>query len=104
MLNGVILPGEQRFNEERWAEDILNKCDDDDHQWGYTIHIVKELRTCDLAVFTDRVLYNLMQMGVMDWDGENVQMNQSTQAMRFTTVIASRIIWIANTDHTNVST
>ena len=72
MLNGVILPGEQRFNEEHWAEDILNKCHDDDHLWGYTIYIVEELRTCNLAVFTDGVLYNLMRMGVTDWDGENV--------------------------------
>ena len=59
MLNGVILPGEQCFNEEHWVNDILNECHFDDLLWGYTIHVVEELRTCDLAVFTDGVLYNL---------------------------------------------
>ena len=54
-------------------------------------------------VFTDGVLYNLMGMGVIDWTKHNVRMNQSTQAMRLATVLASRIIWIANVDQTNVS-
>ena len=43
MLNGVILPGEQRFNEERWAEGILNKHHFNDRLWGYMIHIMEEL-------------------------------------------------------------
>ena len=44
-----------------------------------------------------------MRMGVMDWTEHNVRMNQSTQAMRLATALASRIIWIANTDRANVS-
>ena len=96
MLHGAILPGEQRFDEEHWANDILNECYFDDHPWGYTIHIMEELRTHDPTVFTDGVLYNLMQMGVMDWTKHNVRMNQSTQAMRLATALASQIIWIAN--------
>ena len=71
MLNGAILPGEQRFSEERWINDILNECHCDDCLWGYTIHIVEELRVRNPVVFTDGVLYNLMRMGVMDWTGEN---------------------------------
>ena len=71
MLHGAILPGEQRFDEECWVNDILNKCHFDDRLWGYTIHIVKELRTHDPVVFTDGVLYNLIRMGVMDWTREN---------------------------------
>ena len=43
MLHRAILPGEQRFDEERLANDILNKCYFDDHLWGYTIRIVEEL-------------------------------------------------------------
>ena len=43
MLNGAILPGEQRFDEEHWANDILNKCYFDNRLWGYTIHIIEEL-------------------------------------------------------------
>ena len=78
MLHGVILPGEQWFDEECWANDILNECYFDDCLWGYTIRIVEELQTHDPAIFTDGVLYNLMRMGVMDWTGENVRMNRST--------------------------
>ena len=103
MLNGAILPGEQCFNKERWINDILNECHFDDHLWGYTIRVVEELRTHDPVVFTDGVLYNLMQMGVMDWTGENARGNQSTQAMRLATVLASHLIWITNANHANVS-
>ena len=60
MLSGVILPGEQCFNEERWVNDILNKCHFNDCLWGYIIRVVEELHTHDPAVFTDGVLYNLM--------------------------------------------
>ena len=103
MLNGAILLGEQHFSEECWINDILNKCHFDDCLWGYTIRVVKELRTHDPAVFTDGVLYNLMRMGVMDWTGENARGNQSTQAMRLATALASRLIRITNANRANVS-
>ena len=103
MLNGAILPREQRFSEERWINDILNECHFDDRLWGYIIHVVEELRTHDPVVFTDGVLYNLMRMGVMDWTGENARGNQSTQAMRLATALASRLIRITNADHANMS-
>ena len=103
MLSGAILPGEQRFSEECWVNDILNECHFNDHLWGYTIHIVEELRTRDPAVFTDGVLYNLMRMGVMDWTGENAQGNQSTQAMRLATALVSCLIRITNANCANVS-
>ena len=98
MLHRAILPREQRFNEERWADGILNECYFDDRLWGYTICIVEELQTHDPAVFTDGVLYNLMRMGVMDWTEHNVRMNQSTQAMCLATALASQIIQITNAD------
>ena len=103
MLNGAILLGEQCFSKEHWINDILNECHFDDRLWGYTIRVVEELHTRDLVVFTDGVLYNLMQMGVMDWTGENARGNQSTQAMRLATVLASRLIQITNADRANVS-
>ena len=103
MLNRAILPGEQRFSEERWINNILNECYFDDRLWGYTIRVVEELHTRDPAVFTDGVLYNLMRMGVMDWTGENARGNQSTQAMRLAIALASRLIRITNTDRANMS-
>ena len=89
MLHGVILPREQRFNEEHWADDILNKCFFDNRLWGYMICIVEELQTHNPTIFTDGVLYNLMRMGIMDWTRENMRMNQSTQAMCLATALAS---------------
>ena len=103
MLHEAILPGEQRFDKEHWANDILNECYFDDCLWGYTIHIVEELRTCIPAVFTDGVVYNLMWMGVMDWTKHDMRINQSTQAMHLATALASRIIQITNADCANVS-
>ena len=103
MLNRAILPGEQRFSKERWVNDILNECYFNDCLWGYTIHVVKELRTCDPVVFTDGVLYNLIRMGVMDWTGENTRGNQSTQATCLATVLVSRLIQITNANRANVS-
>ena len=103
MLNRAILPGEQHFSEECWINDILNECHFDNRLWGYTIRVVEELHTRDPVVFTNGVLYNLMQMGVMDWTGENAQGNQSTQAMRLATVLVSRLIRITNADRANVS-
>ena len=79
-------------NEGCWADDILNECYFNDCLWGYMICIMEELQTRDPAVFTDGVLYNLMWMGIMDWTGENIKMNQSTQAMRLATALASQII------------
>ena len=103
MLNGAILLGEQRFSEECWVNDILNECHFDNRLWGYTIRIVEELHTCDLVVFTDGVLYNLMRMGVLDWTRENAQGNQSTQAMRLATALAGHLIRINIADRANVS-
>ena len=82
---------------------ILNKYHFDDRLWGYTICVVEELRTRDLAVFTDGVLYSLMRIGVMDWTRENARGNQSTQAMCLATALVSRLIQITNTDQANVS-
>ena len=98
MLHGAILPREQRFDKECWANDIINECYFDDCLLGYMIRIMEELQVRDPAVFMDEVLYNLMRMGVMDWTDHNVRMNQSTQAMHLATALASWIIWITNAD------
>ena len=56
MLNRAILPGEQRFSEERWVNNILSECHYDNRLWGYTIQVVEELCTRDPAIFMDGVL------------------------------------------------
>ena len=76
MLHGAILLGEQRFNEERWANDILNECHFNDRLWGYTIWVVEELHTHDPAVFTNGVLFNLMRMGVNNWVGRTLEVTK----------------------------
>ena len=42
-------------------------------------------------------------MGVNNWVGENSRGNQSTQAMRLATALASCMIHIANANYANVS-
>ena len=86
-----------------WKQSVSTRQYNPDSLWGYTIRVVEELRTRDPAVFTDEVLFNLMRMGVNDWVGENSRGNQSTQAMRLATVLASRMIRITNADRANVS-
>ena len=66
MVHGAILPGEQRFNKDCWADDILGECYFDDHLWGYTIRVAEEFHMHNPADFTDGVLFNLMWMGTVD--------------------------------------
>ena len=103
MVHGAILPGEQWFNEEHWVEDILGECYFDDCLWGYILHMAEELHTCGPTVFTDGVLFDLMQMGTVNWRNENSWNNQSTQAMCLATTLASCLICIINMDRANVS-
>ena len=73
MVHGAILPGEQQSSKEHWAEDILGECYFYDHLWGYIICVAEELYTHNPMVFTNRVLFNLMRMGAIDWGNKNTQ-------------------------------
>ena len=82
MRCGLTLPGQQRPDNDRWHNDILTECHWDNRLWGYTCRVSEEIRTCTTEDFTDPVLFQLLFMGMLDWDNENRCNDQSTQAMR----------------------
>ena len=77
MMHGVILPGQQHFEESCWSEDDLVECHFDDKLWECTIWVSEELHLRRDGHFSNAVLFNLMEMGVYDWDGKNQQGDQS---------------------------
>ena len=89
MLHGAILPGEDRFSETRWHNDVLEECYNDDALWGYVVRVGEELRLRNLGDWTDPVLYRLFRMGVDDWTKLDHRTNVAIQATRFTTAMAS---------------
>ena len=40
----------------------------------------------------DPILCQLMMMGIHDWDGVDARLHQATQAIRYTSAVASRLI------------
>lgn len=81
MLHGVIMPGFKHFEEDHWIDHFLGKCHLDDHPWGCTVHISKELCMCYLAFVDNGILLNSIRMGTIDWTGENHDDDQSTWVM-----------------------
>ena len=91
MRHGLTLPGQQRPDDDRWYNDTLSECHWDDRLWGYASRVSEQLRTRTEGDFTNPVLFQLLFMGTYDWDHENRRNNQSTQAMRHSTVMGSRL-------------
>ena len=89
MRHGLTLPGQQRPDDDHWHNDILAKCYWDDRLWGYACRVSEEIRTRSAEDFTNPVLFQLLFMGTFDWDNENCCNDQSTQAMRHSTVMGS---------------
>ena len=91
MRHGLMLPGQQRPDDDRWHNNILAECHWDDRLWGYACCVSEQIRTRSAEDFTDPVLFQLLFMGTYDWDNDNRRNNQSTQAMRHSTVMGSRL-------------
>ena len=91
MRRGLTLPGQQRPDDDRWCNDILAECHWDNRLWGYVCCVSEEIRTRSAEDFSDPVLFQLLFMGTYDWDGEDRRNDQSTQAMRHSTVMGSRL-------------
>ena len=103
-MHGVILPGQQCFEESRWSEDGLVECHFDDKLWGYAIWVSEELRLRRDGHFSDAVLFNLMEMGVYDWDGKNQQGDQSARALCHSSALAIRLLKRIMEGEKNMST
>ena len=100
MQRGLTLPGQQRPDDNHWHNNILAECHWDNHLWGYAYCVSEEIHTCMAEDFTNPVLFQLLFMGTFDWDNKNCRNNQSTQAMRHSTIMGSRLydaIWSLTT-------
>ena len=67
------------------------ECHYDDRLWAYTCWVAEEMRVAEPGYFTDPVLSQLVRMGTQDWSSENERSEASVQAMRHSTVVASRL-------------
>src|ERR1700753_1154417 len=103
MRFNLILPGEQQFNEQRWRKDTMMECHYDDRLWAYACRVAEEIRVTEPGYFTDPVLSQLIRMGTYDWSGENDRSEPSMQAMRHSTVVASRLYRMHREAVSNVS-
>jgi len=46
----------------------------------------------DRKEMTDDVLYDLLRMGILDWEAPNDRLNQTTPVMRHSTVMMMRML------------
>ena len=102
MRPGAILPGHPQFDENHWRDDALDECYFDDKLWGWTCRVAEELRKREADYFNDNIIYNLLHMGTFDWTGENHRNDQSTQAMRHSTILGSRLYRLIHQGEVNV--
>ena len=102
MCHGTILPGQQHFDEDHWRDDALEECHFDDCLWGWACHANKELQVKDANCPDNIILYDLFQMGVHDWSGENHRNDQNIQAMCHSTVMASRLYQMIHQGELNI--
>ena len=92
MSHGVIVAGTERFEESRWHDDILEGLPYNDVLWGYMVRICKEQRAYGANVHGEDPVFNrLMTMGTFDWTHEDTSLYTPSQAIRFSTALASRL-------------
>ena len=92
MSHGVIVAGTERFEESRWHDDTLEGLPYDDVLWGYMVHICEEQRAYGANVHGEDPVFNrLMMMGTFDWTHEDTSLYAPSQAIRFSTALASRL-------------
>ena len=75
----------------QWREDTLIECHNDDALWGYAVQVYEGVRLRTKDQWDDPVFLRLMQMGSLDWVQPNFHSNQSTQGVRFATMMGSRL-------------
>ena len=92
MSHGVIVAGTERFEESRWHDDTLEGLAYDDVLWGYMVRVCEEQRVDRANAYgKDPVFNRLMTMGTFDWTHEDTSLYAPSQAIRFSTALASRL-------------
>ena len=70
---------------------------------GWTFHISEKLQIEDANSPDNSILYNLFQMRVYDWSGENHYNDQNIQVMCHSTIVASCLYQMICQGELNVS-
>jgi len=78
--------------EERRKQDRFLDLHNDDILWANMIRAQQDLLMMDRKEMTDDVLYDLLKMGVLDWETPNDRLNQTTPAMRHSTAMMMRML------------
>ena len=92
MSYGVIVAGTEHFEESRWHDDTLEGLPYDDILWGYMVRICEEQRAYGANVHGEDPVFNrLMTMGTFNWTHEDTSLYAPSQAIRFSTALASRL-------------
>ena len=68
------------------------ECNKDDKLWAYNCQASEEFQLTNTEHLRDPVLHTLMMMGMYDWDGVDTHLHQSTQAICYSSAVASRLI------------
>jgi len=92
MAFGKVLQGESEFDEDRWFNDELWECVPDDFLWGCMLRFSDALKRYAGERINDPVLARLLTMGTFDWQGPDSRPQSTTQAVRFTTAVAGRLL------------
>ena len=78
--------------EERRKQDRFLDLHNDDVLWANMIRAHQDLLMLDRKEMTDDVLFDLLKMGILDWEAPNDCLNQTTPAMRHLTVMMMRML------------
>ena len=78
--------------EERRKWDRFLDLHNDDVLWANMIRANTDLLMMDRKEMTDNVLYDLLKMGVLDWEAPNDRLNQTTPAMHHSTAMMMRML------------
>jgi len=73
--------------EERRKQDRFLDLHNDDVLWANMIRAHQDLLMLDRKEMTDDVLFDLLRMGILDWEAPNDRLNQTTPAMRHSTAM-----------------
>ena len=91
--------GEENHNPlqrtQCWRNDQFLELNTDDQLWAYACHASEELCMTMRWLIGNPVLYHLLKMGIFNWKGRNMRMNQATQAIQHSTTMVTHLMpWI----------
>jgi len=78
--------------EERRKQDRFLDLHNNNVFWANMIRAHTDLLMMDQKEMTNNVLYDLLKMGILNWEAPNDRLNQITLAMRHSTVMMMQML------------